>query len=170
MKKLNTTRMFALSTMMFAVLAVPLAFGQSKSTASGTEAKSGTSMTTPQARAWRNESPYRASMRMEWKKLNLTASQKDQIKKIRTSDRPEIRGLMKQLWSKREELRATFDNGTFSESMASQKFAEMAPIQAKLMEERYKEHNEIMAVLSPQQRTELQQFQKEAWQNGPKGS
>jgi Spy/CpxP family protein refolding chaperone len=162
MKRLDTTRMFALVSMMFIALAVPLAFGQSKSAGTGTNGHSSTSTATAQSRGWQHGSPYGIAMRNAWNRLDLTTAQRDQIKNIRASERPEIRSLQKQIWSQRKELRTAFHNGTFSQSLATQKLEQMAPLQAKLMGERYKEHNAIMAVLTPQQRTELRQFQSQA--------
>lgn len=170
MKKLDTTHMFALVSMMVMALAIPVAFGQSKSAGTGTSGQSSTSPATPQSRGCRYGSPYGVAMRNAWNRLDLTAAQKDQIKNIRVSDRPEIRLLQKQIGSDHRELRAAFQNGTFNQSLASQKLQEMAPLQAKLMGERYKEHNAIMAVLSPQQRTELRQFQAQAWPHSSKRS
>jgi Spy/CpxP family protein refolding chaperone len=163
-------KFFAMISMTLTLLAVPMAFGQPGSAASGTTGQSGTSSATHQAGAWRYRSPYAMAMRNAWNQINLTTAQENQIKKIRASDRPEIRALQKQIWSKRRELRAAFQKETFNESLASQKLVEMAPLQAKLMGARYDEHKQIMAVLTPQQRTELQKLQAQVWRNGPKRS
>jgi Spy/CpxP family protein refolding chaperone len=167
MKTLDTTGMFALASMMFVALAVPVAFGQSKSAGTGTSGQSCTSTATPQSRRWQHGYAYGMAMRNAWNRLDLTAAQKDQIRNIRASERPEILSLQKQISSQRKELRAAFQNGIFNQSLASQKLEQIAPIQAKLMGERYKEHKEIMAVLSSQQRTELHQFRSQALSHVP---
>ena len=89
--------------------------------------------------------------------LNLTEDQKTKIKQIRESFAERNKPLREQLHAKRQELRQANEGGTFNETLATQKLTEMASLQAKLMGERYKLHQETLSVLTAEQKAQLEQ-------------
>jgi periplasmic protein CpxP/Spy len=89
--------------------------------------------------------------------LNLTDDQKAKIKQIHQAFAETNKPLREQLRAKRQELRQTSEGSTFNESLATQKLTEMASLEAKLMGERHKLHQEMLSVLTAEQKTQLEQ-------------
>ena len=89
--------------------------------------------------------------------LNLTDDQKAKMKTIRESFAQSNKPLREQLHAKRQELRQASEGGTFNEALATQKLTEMAGLQAKLMGERNKLHQEMLSVLTVEQKAQLEQ-------------
>jgi periplasmic protein CpxP/Spy len=89
--------------------------------------------------------------------LNLTDDQKAKIKQIHQTFAESNKPLQEQLRAKRQELRQTSEGGTFNEALATQKLTEMASLQAKLMGERFKVHQEVLSVLTAEQKAQLEQ-------------
>ena len=94
-------------------------------------------------------------------KLNLTDAQKASMKQIRESFGERTKSLREQLRAKRQELRQANQGGTFNEALAAQKLTESAGLQAKLMGEQFKLHQEMLAVLTPEQKTQMEQMRQE---------
>jgi protein CpxP len=92
-----------------------------------------------------------------FKQLNLTDDQKAKMKAIRASFAERNKPLREQLRAKRQELRQASEGGTFNEALATQKLTEMASLQAKLMGEGFSLRQEMMSVLTPEQKTQLEQ-------------
>jgi protein CpxP len=92
-----------------------------------------------------------------FRQLNLTEDQKAKIKQIRETFAQNNKPLMDQLRAKRQELRQANEGGTFNEALATQKLTEMAGLEAKLMGERFKLHQETMSVLTAEQKAQLEQ-------------
>jgi periplasmic protein CpxP/Spy len=89
--------------------------------------------------------------------LNLTTDQQAKMKTIRQSFAQSNKPLRDQLHAKRQELRQASEGGTFNEALATQKLTEMASLEAKLMGERFKLHQEMLSVLTAEQKAELEQ-------------
>ena len=89
--------------------------------------------------------------------LNLTEDQKTKIQQIRESFGERNKPLREQLRAKRQELRQASEGGTFNEALATQKLTEMASLEAKLMGERHKLHQEMLSVLTAEQKAQLEQ-------------
>jgi protein CpxP len=89
--------------------------------------------------------------------LNLTEDQKTKVKQIRESFAERNKPLREQLRAKRQELRQASEGGTFNEALATQKLTEMASLEAKLMGERHKLHQETLSVLTAEQKAQLEQ-------------
>ena len=89
--------------------------------------------------------------------LNLTDDQKAKMKTIRESFAQSNKPLRGQLQAKRQELRQASEGGTFNEALATQKLTEMASLKAKLMGERFKLHQEMLSVLTAEQKAQLEQ-------------
>jgi protein CpxP len=92
-----------------------------------------------------------------FKQLNLTDDQKAKMKAIRESFAESNKPLREQLRAKRQELRQSSEGGTFNEALATQKLTEMAGLQAKLMGQGFSLRQEMLAVLTPEQKTQLEQ-------------
>ncbi|HEV8429849.1 MAG TPA: Spy/CpxP family protein refolding chaperone [Pyrinomonadaceae bacterium] len=92
-----------------------------------------------------------------FKQLNLTEDQKAKIKQIRETYAERNKPLHEQLRAKRQELRQANEGGTFNEALATQKLTEIAPLEAKLMGERAKLHQETLSVLTAEQKAQLEQ-------------
>ena len=94
-------------------------------------------------------------------KLNLTDAQKASMKQIRESFGERTKSLREQLQAKRQELRQANQGGTFNEALTAQKLTESAGLQAKLMGEQFKLHQEMLTVLTPEQKTQMEQMRQE---------
>jgi Spy/CpxP family protein refolding chaperone len=92
-----------------------------------------------------------------FRQLNLTEDQKAKMKQIHESFAEKNRPLREQLRAKRQELRQASEGGTFNEALATQKLTEMASLEAKLMGEQFKLHQETLSVLTPEQKAQLEQ-------------
>ncbi len=92
-----------------------------------------------------------------FKQLNLTDDQKAKMKQIRESYAEKNKPLREQLRAKRQELRQASEGGTFNEALATQKLTEMASLEAKLMGEQHKLHQETLSVLTAEQKAQLEQ-------------
>jgi Spy/CpxP family protein refolding chaperone len=92
-----------------------------------------------------------------FRQLNLTEDQKTKMSQIRQSFAQTNKPLREQLRAKRQELRQASEGGTFNEVLATQKLTEMAGLEAKLMGERHKLHQEMLSVLTAEQKAQLEQ-------------
>ena len=92
-----------------------------------------------------------------FRQLNLTEDQKAKMKQLRETFAQTNKPLMDQLRAKRQELRQANEGGTFNEALATQKLTEMASLEAKLMGERFKLHQETLSVLTAEQKAQLEQ-------------
>jgi periplasmic protein CpxP/Spy len=93
--------------------------------------------------------------------LDLTDAQKAQLKQIRASHSESIKALRQQIREKRQAMRESFANGAFNESLASQRMAEIAPLQAKLMGEQFRIRQESLSVLTAEQKAKLEQSREQ---------
>ena len=89
--------------------------------------------------------------------LNLTDDQKAKMKQIRESFAATNKPLREQLRAKRQELRQASEGGTFNEALATQKLTEMAGLQAKMMGEEFQLHQQMLSVLTAEQKAQLEQ-------------
>jgi len=98
---------------------------------------------------------------MMFRGLNLTDAQKAQMKQLGQSFRENTKSLHEALRTKRQELRQAGAGGTFNEALATQKLQESAGLEAKLMAEQFKLHQAMLAVLTPEQKAQLDQKRSE---------
>jgi protein CpxP len=89
--------------------------------------------------------------------VELTDAQKASLKQLRQSFQERTQPVREQLRAKRQELRQAQSGGTFNEALAAQKLTETAGLKAKLMAERFRLQQESLAVLTPEQKTQLEQ-------------
>ena len=92
-----------------------------------------------------------------FRQLNLTDDQKAKMKSIRETFAQTNKPLRDQLRAKRQELRQASEGGTFNEALATQKLTEIAPLQAKLMAAEHNLHQEMLSVLTAEQKAQLEQ-------------
>ena len=89
--------------------------------------------------------------------VELTDAQKASLKQLRQASRERTQSVREQLRAKRQELRQAESAGTFNEALAAQKLTEAAGLQAKLMAEEFKLRQDSLALLTAEQRTQLEQ-------------
>lgn len=159
MKKLGRIKTLAVASLAAVALATPLALAQTSETEQGSQQES---------RAGRRGHGKHRGHRggrmggaMMFKGINLTDEQKAQMKQLSQSFRERNKPLREQLRAKRQELRQAGEGGTFDEALATQKLTETAGLQAKLMGEQFKLRQEMLAVLTPEQKTQLEQKRAE---------
>jgi protein CpxP len=93
--------------------------------------------------------------------LNLTDDQKAKMKQLSESFRERTQSMRQELNAKRQELQQANAGGTFNEALATQKLQETAGLQAKLMGERFKLRQDMLSVLTAEQKTQLEQKRAE---------
>ena len=151
MKKLGKVKILAIASLSAVVLVASIAVAQSVKTDRGGEQGP--------RREWHGEGAKRGFHGDgAFNRLNLTDDQKAKMKQIRESFAERNKPLLEQLRTKRQELRQASEGGTFNEALATQKLTEMAGLQAKLMGERFKLHQEMQSVLTAEQKTQLEQM------------
>ena len=107
----------------------------------------------------------------EFRGLDLTDEQKARLQQIHQSFDERTKALREQLRAKHGEVRQASEGGTFNEALATQKLTEAASLQAKLMGEEFKLRQESLSVLTPEQKTQLEQrrAQREAQRGERRG-
>ena len=89
--------------------------------------------------------------------VELTEEQKTRLRQIHQSFGERTKPLHEQLRAKRQELRQAEQGATFNESLAAQKLTEAAAIEARLMGERFRLHQESLSVLTAEQKAQIEQ-------------
>jgi len=150
MKKLGKVKMLAIASLSAVALIASIAVAQSVKTDRGSGPR----------RQWRGDGMKRGfhGRGAFLNRLNLTDDQKAKMKQIRESFAERNKPLLEELRAKRQELRQASEGGTFNEALANQKLTEMAGLQAKLMGERFKLHQEMQSVLTADQKAQLDQL------------
>jgi periplasmic protein CpxP/Spy len=137
-------------------LSVPIVLAQTTSTTQDQQAKR-----SERHGQGRREGRGRGMHGAMFRGINLTDDQKARMKQIGESFRSSTQALRAQLKTGRQALRQTGAGGTFDEASATQKLTEMAGLEAKLMGERFKMRQEMLSVLTPEQKTQLEQKRAE---------
>jgi len=170
MKNLGTIKTLTIASLSVLALTVSIALAQT----SGTNQKGDGQMSRGERHGeGRGERGERAGGMhgMFFRGLNLTDDQKTKMKQISQSFRERTQSVHQELQAKRQELRQASDGATFNEALATQKLQESASLQAKLMGEQFKMRQEMLAVLTPEQKTQIEQKRaefKDKWnQRGP---
>jgi protein CpxP len=89
--------------------------------------------------------------------VELTDAQKASLKQLREGFGERTKSLREQLRARRQELRQAESGTTFNEALAAQKLSEAAGLQAKLMAEGFRLRQESLALLTAEQRAQLEQ-------------
>jgi periplasmic protein CpxP/Spy len=154
MKKLGRFKMLAIATLSAIALAASIAVAQTVTTNqdNGQGAR----------KEWRGRRGDHKGMRGMraggfFRGLNLTDDQKAKMKQLRESFAETNKPLREQVRAKRQELRQANEGGTFNEALATQKLTEIAPLEAKMMAAQAKLHQEMLSVLTAEQKAQLEQ-------------
>ena len=148
MSKLNRIQKTAMAFVMALAIAIPVAMAQS--------ANDGAKGERHGHRGGRGDFAM-----MGFGKLDLTDAQKAQLKQIRENHHQTIAPLMQQIGAKRQEIRQASEGGAFNEALVTQKLVEIAPLEARMMGEQAKIHQEMLSVLTPDQKAKLDQMRAE---------
>lgn len=171
MNKLGKFKTLTIASLSAVALAAPIAFAQS--TATTQDQKTTTRGERRGGKSWGDHGQHggfgkgghrggRGGMRgMMFRGVDLTEDQKAKIKTISESFRERTKSLHQELRAKRQELRQAGESGTFNEALATQKLTETAGLQAKLMGERFKMRQEMQAVLTAEQKAQIEQKRAE---------
>jgi protein CpxP len=170
MNKLGKIKTLTIASLSAVALAAPIAFAQS--TATTQDQQKTTRGEHRGGKGWGDhgrggfgrdgERGGRGGMRgMMFRGIDLTDDQKAKLKTIRESFHERTKSLHEQLRAKRQELHQANESGTFNEALAIQKLTETAGLQAKLMGEQFKMRQEMLAVLTAEQKTQLEQKRAE---------
>jgi protein CpxP len=169
MKKLGKIKTLTIASLSAVALAAPIALAQSTSTSQDQQQVTGErhggrgkGWGQGEGRGGSSGGERGGSMHgMMLKGINLTDDQKAKMKQISQSFRERTQSLHQALQAKRQELRQASEGGTFNEALATQKLQESASLQAKLMGERFRMRQEMLSVLTPEQKTQLEQQRAE---------
>ena len=180
MKKLGKIKTLTIASLSAVALAAPIAYAQTTSTNQDTQQKTTggegrgeghrqrkgwgdrEGRGKGEGREWRGGKEGRGGMRgMMFRGVNLTDDQKAKMKQIGQSFRERTQSLHQALRAKRQELRQASEGGTFNEALATQKLQESANLQAKLMGEQFRMRQEMLSVLTPEQKTQIEQKRAE---------
>ena len=171
MNKLGKIKTLTIASLSAVALAAPIAFAQS--TATTQDQQQTTRGERRGGKGWGDHGKHggfgkgghrggRGGMRgMMFRGVNLTEDQKAKMKTISESFRERTKALHQELRAKRQELRQSGESGTFNEALATQKLTESASLQAKLMGERFKMRQEMLAVLTTEQKAQMEQKRAE---------
>jgi protein CpxP len=162
MKKLGKIKTLNIASLSAVALAAPIAFAQSTTTTQDTPQATG-ERHGGHGKGWGGDGGERGLRRggMMFRGINLTDDQKAKMKEIGQSFRESTKSLHEQLRAKREELRQASEGGRFNEALATQKLQESAGLQAKLMGEQFRMRQQMLSVLTPEQKTQLEQKRAE---------
>jgi protein CpxP len=163
MKKFANFKMLALVSLSSIVLVASVAFAQTARTTQGDQNKARGEWRGRGGRGEGRDGDHRGGFGggEMFAKLNLTDAQKASMKQIRQSFGERTKSLREQLRAKRQELRQANDGGTFNEALTTQNLTESAGLQAKLMGEEFKLRQEMLTVLTPEQKTQLEQMRQQ---------
>src|SRR6266576_6379954 len=90
--------------------------------------------------------------------LNLTKAQQDQAKAIMEKEKPVIQPLMKQLMQTHKDISSLEDSATFDEAKVRALAAQNTQAMTELFVQKARIHAELIQILTPDQKTKLQQL------------
>jgi periplasmic protein CpxP/Spy len=157
MKKLGKFKILAIATLSAIALAASIAIAQKVKTGRGDGQRSRGDWQRGHGRGEGEDGGWGGMRGAFLQKLNLTDDQKAKIKQIRDSFGERNKPLREQLHAKRQELRQATEGGTFDEALVTQKLTDMAGLQAKLMGEEFKLHQDMQSLLTAEQKAQLEQ-------------
>jgi protein CpxP len=163
MKNLGTIKTLTIASLSVLALTVSIALAQTpRTTEPNQKDEAQVSRGERHGHAWGGRGGRGGRMHgMFIRGLNLTDDQKARAKQIGQSFRERTQSLRQELQAKRQELRQAGAGGTFNEAQAAQKLQESASLRAKLMGEQFKMRQEMLAVLTPEQKAQMEQKRAE---------
>jgi Spy/CpxP family protein refolding chaperone len=161
MKKLGKFKMLTIASLSAIAIATPIVLAQKSGTDQDTNQATRTERRghgEGQGEGWGHRGERGGGMHGDmFRGINLTEDQKTRMKQISESFRERTQSLHQELRAKQQELRQSSEGGTFNEALAQQ----TASLEAKLMGERFKMRQEMQAVLTPEQKTQIEQKRAE---------
>lgn len=151
MKRLNKIQKIAIALVMAIGVAVPVAMAQTSGTSDGVKKE----------RGFHGRGHGRHGDGMMFRNLDLTDAQKAQMKQIRETSFQNLRPVMEQIRAKRQEIHQANQDGNVNEALVTQKLTEIAPLEAKLQAEQARVHQQMLSVLTPDQKAKLDQQRAE---------
>jgi Spy/CpxP family protein refolding chaperone len=172
MKKLGKIKTLTIASLSAVALAAPIAFAQTTSTTQDQQKMTrgeghgrGEGRGRGEGKGWggRGErgGEFGGIRGGGFRGITLTDDQKAKMKQISESFRGRTQSLHQELRAKRQELRQATEGGTFNEALVTQKLQESAGLQAKLMGEQFKLHQEMESVLTAEQKAQIEQKRAE---------
>jgi protein CpxP len=162
MKRLGRIQTFAVAGLSALALAVPVALAQTTGNEQGTQRQGAHERHGEGGGGGRHGGRGgHFGGRVMFRGLELTDAQKASLKQIHQSFGERTKSLREQLRAKHEELRQAESGGTFNEALATQKLTEAASLQAKLMGEEFRMRQEALGILTPEQKTQMEQRRAE---------
>jgi Spy/CpxP family protein refolding chaperone len=165
MKTLGKLKTLTIASLSAVALAAPIAYAQStSSTPENQQVTRGERRGGPDknGKGWGRKGLGHHGMRGGmFRGIELTEDQKTRMTQISDSFRQRTQALHQELRTKRQDLRQANEGGTFNEALATQKLTETASLQAKLMGERFKMHQEMQSVLTAEQKAQIAQKRAE---------
>lgn len=171
MKKLGKIKTLTIASLSAVALAAPIAFAQTTSTTQdqqkitrgeGHGRGEGRGRGRGEGKGWGGRGGEFGGIRGGvFRGITLTDDQKAKMKQISESLRGRTQSLHQELRAKRQELRQATEGGTFNEALVTQKLQESAGLQAKLMGEQFKLHQEMQSVLTAEQKAQIEQKRAE---------
>jgi periplasmic protein CpxP/Spy len=152
MGRLSTIKKVAISIALAVAIAAPFALAQ--------QADKGEAIQKDRS-GWRGKRGGDRRGGFLFGNLDLTDAQKAQLEQIREANQQTLLPLMKQMRAKRQEIHQASQGGAFNEALVTQKLTEIAPLEAKLMGERFRLHKEMLSVLTPEQKAKLDQSREQ---------
>ena len=154
MKKLGRIQTLAVAGLSALALATPVALAQTAGGDQGDQTQRGGR---GEHRGQRGGGHFGGRGGFGLRGVELTDAQKASLKQLRQASRERTQPVREQLRAKRQELRQAQSGSTFNEALAAQKLTETAGLKAKLMAERFRLQQESLALLTPEQKAQLEQ-------------
>ena len=161
MKRLGKIKTLAAASLASVALAAPFVIAQT-----GASGQDGQQQPRAERRGFgkRGGDRHRGGRGFGLRGVELTEEQRTRIAQLHESHRERTKSLHEQLRAKRQELRQAEQGTTFNEALAAQKLTEAASIEARLMGERFRMHQESLSVLTAEQRQQIEQRQQQRQQ------
>ena len=150
MKKLGKIQTLTIAALAAIALATPLALAQTAGRDHGKGHESRGEGRMGQHRG----GPFGGGM---FRDLNLTTEQQARMEQLRQSFDERTKPLREQLRAKRQELHQVSEGSTFDEASVTRKLTESASLEARLMGEEFRLRQEMLGVLTPEQKAQYEQ-------------
>lgn len=112
------------------------------------------------AHAQANPNGDRPNRMQRWEQLNLTPEQRQQLSSLREQDKAQLKQLREQIKAAQTQLRQLWASNA-SEAQLSQQQAQLNVLKQQAQQLRFQQSLKLRAILTPEQRQQLQQQRSE---------